>query len=266
VTSFGVSFDLSASHPDLLQEARAFLPLGCKPSTSAQPDLKYSLQCPTSSAGEPRYRLQRNGRQLFTSVERQDFLQRFHSVVALDVAERSSIRTFVHAGVVGWAGFAILIPGRSYTGKSTLVATLIRAGASYYSDEFAVIDKRGMVYPYARPLQMRKEGSHHQTSHPVEEFGAKAARRALAVKLVLVTRFKPDANWRPRQLSPGIGLLKLLDNTVSARRSPAAALHNLKQVVARAQTMRSSRGEASQIVEWLTMNFGPPQGGRKTAS
>jgi hypothetical protein len=266
VTSFGVSFDLSANHPDLLQAARAFLPLGCKPSASAQPDLKYSLLGPTSPAGEPGYRLRRNGRQLFASVERQEFLERFHSVVSLDVAERCTLRTFIHAGVVGWAGFAILIPGRSFAGKSTLVAALLRAGATYYSDEFAVIDKQGKVHPYARPLQMREEGSHHQTARPVEQFGAKAASRPLAVKLVLVTRFKPGANWRPRQLSPGIGLLKLLDNTVSARRSPAAALHNLKQVVSKAQTVRSSRGEASQIVEWLTSNFGPPHGGKKAAS
>lgn len=264
--SYGFFFGLTANYPDLLQQAQAFLPLGCKPSASAQPDLKYSIQGPSSTADEPCYRLRRNGRQLFTSFDRQEFLERFHSVVSLDVAERSSTRTFIHAGVVGWAGFAILIPGRSYAGKSTLVGTLIRAGASYYSDEFAVIDKRGQVHPYPRPLQMRKEGSHHQTSHPVEEFGGKAARQALAVKLVLVTRFKPGANWRPRQLTPGIGLLKLLDNTVSARRSPAVALRNLKQVVARAQTVRSSRGEASQIVEWLTMNFGPPQGGRKTTT
>jgi len=262
VISFGVSFDLSANHGDLLQEARSFLPLGSKQSGSAHPDLSYSLQGPTPSGVDSRYRLRRNGRQLFTTDHRQELLERFHSVVSLDVADRSSSRTFIHAGVVGWGNFAILIPGRSLTGKSTLVAALIRAGASYYSDEFAVIDRQGRVHPYPRPLQMREEGSHHQTSHPVEEFGGKAAIRPLAVRLVLVTRHKPGASWLPRQLSPGIGMLKLLDNTVSARRSPAQALHTLKQVVAKAQIVRSSRGEASQIVDWLTANFGPPHGRR----
>jgi hypothetical protein len=265
VISFGVSFDLSANLPDLLQEARALLPLGCKPSGSAHPDLRYSLQGPTSSDAEPRYRLRRNGRQLFTTDHHQEFLERFHSVVSLDVADRSSSRTFIHAGVVGWGNFAIVIPGRSLAGKSTLVAALIRAGASYYSDEFAVIDKQGRVHPYARPLQMREEGSHHQTARPVEEFGARVASKPLPVKLILVTRFKPGAHWRPRQLSPGIGVLKLLDNTISARRSPAEALRTLKQVVAKAQIVRSSRGEASQIVDWLTANFGPPHGRSVTA-
>jgi hypothetical protein len=266
VTSFGVSLRLSANHPDLLQEAQAFLPLDCKVSASAHPELQYSLHGPTPSDAEPVYRLRRNGRQIFTSVHLQDFLERFHSIVSLDVADRSTLRTFIHAGVVGWAGFAVLIPGRSFAGKSTLVAALIRAGASYYSDEFAVVDKRGRVHPYARPLQMREEHSHRQTSHPVEAFGARSAIRPLPVKLILVTRFEPGACWRPRQLTPGIGVLKLLDNTVSARRSPAAALRSLKQVVAKAQIVRSPRGEASQIIDWMTVNFGPPQRNRRPAS
>lgn len=257
VRSFGVSFELSSNRPDLLREALEFLPLRSEPSDFGSPILRYSLQGPDSSAGDSPYRLRRDGRQLFTSMERQAFLERFHSIVSLDVAERSSRGTFVHSGVVGWSDFAILIPGRSFAGKSTLVAALIRAGASYYSDEFAVIDEQGRVHPYARPLQLREDG--RQTAYPVEKFGGKAATKPLPVKLVLVTRHKTGATWRPRQLSPGIGALKLLDNTVSARRSPAQALRTLKPVVEGAQILRSSRGEASQVVSWLTTHFGPPQ-------
>ena len=71
------------------------------------------------------------------------------------IAEVARNRVFVHAGVVGWKGRAIVIPGRSYSGKSTLVSELIRAGAAYYSDEYAVFDSRGRVYPFAKPLEMR---------------------------------------------------------------------------------------------------------------
>ena len=44
------------------------------------------------------------------------------------LAARSRQRTFVHAGVVGWRGQAIVVPGRSRSGKTTLVAELVRAG------------------------------------------------------------------------------------------------------------------------------------------
>src|SRR4029453_11068539 len=51
------------------------------------------------------------------------------------VATNSLALIFVHAGVVEWRGRAIVLPGRSRSGKTTLVTALLRAGARYYSDE-----------------------------------------------------------------------------------------------------------------------------------
>jgi len=79
----------------------------------------------------------------------------FETDLQLYVAEMAPRRLFVHAGVVGWRGQAIIIPGRTFTGKTTLVAALVKAGATYYSDEYAVLDVRGRVHPYARPLGIR---------------------------------------------------------------------------------------------------------------
>lgn len=154
---------------------------------------------------------------------------------------------------------AVLIPGRSLWGKTTLVAELVRAGATYYSDKFAGIGRQGSVYPYARPLQIRENGSRRQTQRPVEEFGGIPGSRPLPVGLVIVTRYRPGAQWSPRQLSPGIGLLKILDNTISARKSPAVALSTLKQVVSDAVIVRGVRGEASQVVDWIAAHFGSPR-------
>jgi len=49
---------------------------------------------------------------------------------------------FVHAGVVALRGRALVIPGESFSGKTTLVRALVEAGATYYSDEYAVLDYR----------------------------------------------------------------------------------------------------------------------------
>src|ERR671929_229610 len=86
-----------------------------------------------------------------------------------------------HAGVVGWQGRAILIPGRSFSGKSTLVAALVRAGATYYSDEFAVLDERGRVHPFPKKLSMRLEGSARPRFAPVEELGGRRGTTPLRV-------------------------------------------------------------------------------------
>jgi len=55
-----------------------------------------------------------------------------------------------------WQGRAILLPGRSLSGKTTLVRELLRRGATYYSDEFAVVDDFGNIHPFPRPLGSAK--------------------------------------------------------------------------------------------------------------
>lgn len=257
LSAFGVCFALYANQLALLNEALHYLPLDCKKALDTPGSPKYSLMHCVESRGKvgPGYRLDRDGRPLFRCADRRELLERFRSVVALHVAETSPVRTFVHAGVVGWGNQAILIPGRSFSGKTTLVAELVRAGATYYSDEFAVLDKRGMVYPYAQPLQIREGSSHRQTEHPVEALGGTAGTQPLPVGMVVVSKYEPGAQWRPRPLSQGIGLLKLLDNTVSARRAPAVALSTLKHVVMHATIVRGLRGDASQTVKWIAEHF-----------
>jgi hypothetical protein len=260
--SFGVGFELAASEAKLLREALTYLPLESKRCVNVLVGPRYSLvrSSTASESDKTTHRLYRDGRRLFTCGDRRELLECFGSIVSLYVAEASLKRTFVHAGVVGWGRAAILIPGRSFSGKTSLVAALVRAGATYYSDEFAVVDKRGMVHPYARPLQVRENGSYRQTRRVVEEIGGVAGKRPLPVGLVIVSRYKPGARWAPRQLSPGIGLLKILDNTVSARRSPAIALSTLKQLVSDAIIVKGIRGEVAQVVDWIAARCGPLHG------
>jgi hypothetical protein len=63
------------------------------------------------------------------------------------IAYAAPDRIFVHAGVVAVGDRAILLPGMSFAGKSTLVAALVSTGATYLSDEFAVLDAAGLVHP-----------------------------------------------------------------------------------------------------------------------
>ncbi len=164
------------------------------------------------------------------------------------VAELAKHRVFVHAGVVGWKGKAIVIPGRSYSGKSTLVAELVRAGASYYSDEYAVLDSRGRVHPFAKPLELREEGEFRQTKITVAELGGHSGTKPLPVGLVLMTQFKNGARWRPRKLTAGNGVLEMLFNTVSARRNPQRALATLQRVASQADVLKGVRGDARKVV------------------
>ncbi len=177
-------------------------------------------------------------------------LEAFESDLRLFVAELATHRVFVHAGVVGWKGKGIVIPGRSFSGKSTLVAELVRSGATYYSDEYAVLDSRGRVHPFWKPLELRAEGEFRQTKVQPDDLGI-SGTKPLQVGLVLMTHFKPDARWSPRKLTPGEGVLELLFNTVSARRRPERALATLQRVTSQADVLKGVRGDAAKIAPAL---------------
>jgi hypothetical protein len=170
--------------------------------------------------------------------------------VHLYVAERSRRRVFVHAGVVGWRGRAILVPGRSLSGKSTLVAALVQAGADYYSDEFALVDRRGLVHPYPIPLALRVDGADRPpVKRTVEMLSGTVGDRPLPAGLVVLTRYEAGAQWRPRTLSPGRALLELLDHALAARYSPERVMKALAPLVTGATILKGKRGDASTVAE-----------------
>jgi hypothetical protein len=183
-------------------------------------------------------------------------LDSFESDLQLFVAERAPRRVFVHAGVVGWGGRAVLLPGPSFTGKSTLVAELVRVGATYYSDEYAVLDARGRVHPYSRRLSLRTNDPGGRQRCSPAALGGQTGRGALAVGLVAMARYRPGGRWRPRRLSAGAGALALMANTVGARRAPARTLAAIQQVVLRAPVLRGVRGEANRTARALLGTLG----------
>jgi hypothetical protein len=257
-TSYGVRVGVRVNDPSALSLIEERLPPGWKPTNARVVSRLYSLFIGKSSRpGVRRFHL------LYSDIERTArttdldvILDSFESNLHLHIAEEARRRVFVHAGVVGWRGQAILIPGRSYTGKTTLVAELVRRGATYYSDEYAVVDERGRVHPYPRPLQIREGESARQKKYGVEEFGGRAGRRALPVGLVVVSQYKREARWRPRSLTKGQGVLELLANTVSARRKPEAALQALHQALRSAPVIKGVRGEAAEMAEAVLARLG----------
>jgi len=132
------------------------------------------------------------------------------------------------------------------------VKALVKAGASYYSDEFAVLDERGRVHPYPIPLVMRpdRDGTPRMTYRAVE-LGGVAGVGPLPVGLVLLTRYVSGTRFRPRSISAGRAVLGLLANTLPARRRPGRVLDTLTQVVAQASVLRGTRGEAEETARHI---------------
>jgi hypothetical protein len=237
-----------------LAQATSYLPLGWQPSPTDEVDILYSLRLapPGKRKGQHNYHLLYCGSALLArSLEFSPLLTAFENHAQLLTAFRAQDCLFVHAGVVGWQERAILIPGRSMTGKTTLVKALVESGATYYSDEFAVLDKVGQVHPYPVPLSIR--GNNGQPGHktPVESLGGQAGVESLPVGLVVVTHYQPRAHWQPQALSPAQALLALMDNTVAAQREPQYTMPILRQVVMNASTIQGKRGSAGRIAPAL---------------
>ena len=118
----------------------------------------------------------------------------------------------VHGGVVAHEGRAILLPGPTHAGKSTLVAELVRQGAPYFSDEYALIDADGRVHPYPRPLLLR-DGSGYDQPRLATELGGMVAHEPLPAGLIVGVRHAPDASPSLQAISQADGVLLLLRNT-----------------------------------------------------
>jgi hypothetical protein len=249
VLSYGVRIGVRVNDPRIAEELADHLPPGWMSLEFSDVGRVYSLLVDEDDASAPRCTVYVNDAVLTRGVTVQIGLRAFEADVQLHVAEMAPERVFVHAGVVGYRGLAILLPGRSFSGKTTLVVELVRAGAEYYSDEYAVLDSAGAVHPYARQLSVRQVGGPGVTKCSVDALGGRAGNTPLPVGLVLVSQFRPEGEWQPYRLSPGRGEQALLANTVPARRIPETVLATLHRVVVAAPVVASERGDASSVVD-----------------
>jgi hypothetical protein len=151
---------------------------------------------------------------------------------------------FVHAAAVAWNGRGIVVPGRSRAGKSELAAALVRAGATYLSDEYAVLDDAGLLHPFPRRLRLRRTAVAPARTVAAHELGGTTAAGPVPVGLIVSTTYRRGASWRPARMSCGECALALLGNAVIARLRPGHALRVIARTLDGATGLRGTRGEA----------------------
>ena len=158
------------------------------------------------------------------------------------IARLAPGRTLVHAGVVGIGGSALLLPGAPGAGKSTLVAALLRAGAEYASDEFAVLDTCGQVWPYARWLALRDGDGVRRI--PAASLTSRMVSGPLPVRTIVFTAYRAGSTFAARPLPVPECVLRLLAHCPGARARPEATLRALRAAAEGAAAVQGVRGEA----------------------
>ena len=245
--AFGVRVRLNVSVGEELERVQAVLPPGSRPCSAVGLQASFALD---RNPG-PRFELSREGETVATESTLDFALWRLEHELRALIALKAPDHIFVHAGVVGHRGNALLIPGETHAGKTSLVAALLRAGAdTYYSDEYAPLDSAGLVHPFSKPLSIRNE-RFVQVDRHVESLGGVASEEPLPVGAVVLTNFEPGAEWRPRQLSSGEALLAVLAHTVPAQSRPREALRTISRSLERVTALEGTRGEAEDVAPLL---------------
>lgn len=168
-------------------------------------------------------------------------------VVDEAVLQRLTGLRAVHAGAVVWGGRALLMPGSSHAGKSSLVAELLRQGATYFSDEYALIDAEGRVHPYPRPLLLRN-GSPKQ--HPVlpGECNASVGNAPAPIGWILSLQYQPAGGWNIETIPQSEALMTLLRHTPHLLADSPDLVGAFQRAVAGAACYAGHRTEAAHAV------------------
>jgi hypothetical protein len=241
--AFGVGARVCSNSLEVLAQIGPLMPPGWRsfPSEDSTPRLGILIE------EDGTHSVYREGVRLSQDQGLKLSLMLFEGVLRDYVALNSPDKTFIHAGAVAHGGRATIFPGQTFSGKSTLTAAMVRAGATYLSDEFAVLDEDGLVHPYPKALSLRSEAGTSQVDTHARDLGGVVAEEPLPLGLTVMTSYRAGAAWRPSRLSPGQGALMVLSYAVQARTRPEATMRAINRALEDAPILWGERGEADDL-------------------
>lgn len=168
---------------------------------------------------------------------------RVESELALFASERLAGLIAIHAAVIVRGSTALVVPGSSGVGKSTLCVAARATGAAILSDEYALIDPvSGMVSGWRRPVRVRLPGG------GTDRLDIASVSGPVPVGLVAFVTHTPHTppSWAP--LTRAEAVLGLLANTICAQSRPDEALDAALAVARSARAVAGTRGEAAEAI------------------
>jgi hypothetical protein len=228
---------------DLAEEIVSTIP-GVEERVSEEPVTTFEI----SRAPDGSLTAFKDGQSFLSNLPRENFYHVFSTFLRMAIAENSPDLLFIHAGAVAWNGQGIILPGDSMVGKSTLVAELVRLGAEYYSDDYAVFDSDGLLHPFPREISMRSDDGRYRLN--AADLGT-VGNSPLQPRVVWMTRYEEGARWEPRILTQGQGVLEMLPYTFAFVDRPNFSLPILNKLAANAIIVSGKRGSANVFAKTL---------------
>lgn len=242
----------------VVEPVRTLLPPGAfgqgEPET--EPNRHYRIEWWSGNSpgmDEDTFRMLVDGEERLKALSADSVANRLESDLQMFIAEFARPHLFLHAGVVQWHDRIIVLPGSSYAGKSTLVRALVQEGATYFSDEFAVLDVDGRILPYARLLSHREgplgptDRIDLQAHAPVVDDSFEPPR----VDVVALMKYEADSAWNATELTGGAAVVAMSEHMVPIRLRPADTLQMLVNVAEHARVFRCVRPNLDIAIDWL---------------
>lgn len=238
--AFGVGVSIHSDDADVLRLIRAQLPEFPPAAGAGAPRIAYQIAC---NPARTRVAVLRGRRTVAVAPDSRSAASHLVNDLQAELGCHADGYTFVHAGVVGIDGEAVLLPARSGAGKSSLVTALLQHGAAYGSDEFAVISREAVVFPYSRSIALRSAVPGLAPARDPAD-GPRLDSRGVRIGAIIFTEFVAGSGFDPQPVSPARAALGLLQHALGTRRRPIQTMTTLHAVVLAARAWAGVRGEA----------------------
>jgi hypothetical protein len=177
-----------------------------------------------------------------------------------------------HAGAVARDEKAMLLPGSSRSGKTTLTAALLQRGFELLSDEVGALDhETGRLTPYPRALSIRNDsfpllslpedlgaelGSRDGRFVSVRELGARRAEGDADLALVIEPSVEPGAAPRLERLRPGLAAMTLIQVSCTFRAFKEAELDRVIGLARRVPCYQLTLSALGPALDLILSAFG----------
>jgi hypothetical protein len=153
--------------------------------------------------------------------------------------------TVIHAGVVLIGGDAVLIPGASMSGKTTLVRTLVEDfGCGFLSDEYAPISATDEVAAVPLPMRVRADDGTRRLIHQVSPVST------AKVRAVVKSTFSPGGTTSVEAMSRADTFKALFENSFGPEHDGLRA-STIAKIARSAEGLRLRRGPAREAATAL---------------
>jgi hypothetical protein len=184
--------------------------------------------------------------------------------VVLHLIQAHSDLLWLHAGAAAYRGKAVLIPGGSGRGKSTLVTSLCTQGWTYISDDVVPLDPNsGKVIPFPRLPMVRENLGQELPVDCVQKLKKTEVyldpeamcREAMPIWGLVFPTYSLHSPTEILPYSPATAALELLENCLNFVHHKQAAVHYVCELVKHLPTFRLSYSSGNLAAELIDLTY-----------